>query len=192
MTRRGFTTVVSGLPRSGTSLAMQMLEAGGVPVLHDGARAADADNPRGYYEYAAVKRPETGAPWLAGAAGYAVKVVCGLAHRLPDGPELRVVLLLRDLGEVLSSQRRMLERSGADWDPSDDERLRPRFEALLERTRSWARERPRTALLEIGYADLLAAPLAAAERLEVFLGGGLDIAAMAERPDAGLFHSRLG
>ena len=75
--------VVSGPPRSGTSLLMQMLEAGGVEPLRDDTRPADAGNPRGYYEFEAVKRLRHDHEWLQGAEGKLVKIVTPLLSMLP-------------------------------------------------------------------------------------------------------------
>jgi len=105
-------TVVSGLPRSGTSMMMQMLGAGGLAVLTDGKRGADADNPRGYYEYEAVKSLGQDASWLASAGGKAVKIVSALLIHLPDGFDYRVIFMRRPIAEVLASQRAMLDRLG--------------------------------------------------------------------------------
>ena len=100
--------VVSGLPRSGTSLMMQMLEAGGVPILTDGERACDADNPKGYYEYEPVKALQNGdSDWLDKAEGKAVKVISFLLRHLPQKHRYRVVFMNRNLDEVLASQEKM-------------------------------------------------------------------------------------
>ncbi|HNY87520.1 MAG TPA: hypothetical protein PKN23_13545, partial [Candidatus Hydrogenedentes bacterium] len=105
--------VVSGLPRSGTSMMMRMLAAGGMPLFTDGVRAADSDNPLGYFEHEAVKRLREDASWVPGAAGKAVKVVSALLPALPEGFQYRVILMRRPLEEVLASQRRMFGRRGA-------------------------------------------------------------------------------
>ena len=105
--------VVSGLPRSGTSMMMQALKAGGVPVLSDGVRAADPDNPAGYWELDAVKSlPRGETAWVAEAGGKAVKVIHALLRHLPGSHPYRVVFMVRDIREVVASQRVMLERSG--------------------------------------------------------------------------------
>src|SRR5262245_14301388 len=120
---RPFVTVVSGVPRSGTSLMMSMLVAGGLEPLQDGVRAADEDNPRGYYELEAVKKLKEDASWVAGAAGKVVKVVHVHVKDLPrGGVKYRLVLMKRDLGEVLRSQRKMLERRGKPGGSISDER----------------------------------------------------------------------
>src|SRR5688572_12632893 len=106
--------VVSGLPRSGTSMMMRMLEAGGIPILSDGERPADVDNPFGYYEDARVLdlagRPDR--RWVAQARGRALKVVSHLLAHLPHENVYDVILMRRELGDVIASQNRMLERLG--------------------------------------------------------------------------------
>jgi hypothetical protein len=100
--------VVTGLPRSGTSLVMQMLAAGGVEVLSDELRQADQDNPRGYLEYQPVKNLLKDSRWLFEARGKAIKIVAPLLVALPSGLACRVILCERDLDEVLDSQERLL------------------------------------------------------------------------------------
>lgn len=107
-------TIVTGLPRSGTSMMMRMLEAGGLPVLVDGRRGADIDNPNGYYEFEPVKETRTDASWVEGARGRAVKMVYRLLYDVPAEFRYRVLFMRRDLGEILASQRKMLTRHGAD------------------------------------------------------------------------------
>ena len=108
-----FVTLVSGLPRSGTSMMMQMLHAGGIPAVTDNIRLADKDNERGYYELEAVKRTKDDASWLRDAPGKAVKVIYLLLYDLPTDYTYRVIFMNRNLDEVLASQRAMLERRRA-------------------------------------------------------------------------------
>jgi len=187
---RDFVTVVSGLPRSGTSLMMQMLAAGGLPVLTDDQRPPDADNPRGYFEYAPVKRLPQDAGWWPEAIGRAVKVVHRLLRELPEGGELRIVWLERDLGEVLLSQRRMLERRGAAFEANDEATLERVFGAQLGEARAWAAARPRTALLPVAHRSLVQSPGDVVPRLQAFLGGALDAQAMTACVDPSLYRSR--
>src|SRR5688572_8703668 len=112
MPGRDSITVVSGLPRSGTSLMMQMLQAGGMPVLTDGERSADESNPRGYLELEAVKRTRSDAGWIAEAVGKAVKVIHLQLRDLPSSHQYRVIFMRRDLNEVVASQQSMLDRIG--------------------------------------------------------------------------------
>src|ERR1700675_612032 len=112
-------TIVSGLPRSGTSLMMQMLDAGGLPVLSDGERKADTDNPRGYLEWERIKQLPKQPALIAEAEGKVVKVISQLLLSLPEGHEYRVIFMQRPLPEVLKSQDEMLRRRGT-FDPNVD------------------------------------------------------------------------
>jgi hypothetical protein len=179
MTTSATITVVSGLPRSGTSMMMQMLAAGGLPVLTDGRRSADADNPRGYYEYEAVKSLAQDASWLACAHGKAVKIVSALLAHLPDGCEYRVIFMRRPMAEVLASQRAMLERLGRAVPGDDDARLGELFARHLDDVAALLRRRPSIARLDVNYPDVIAAPLRVAAAVNAFLGGALDPAQMA-------------
>ena len=183
-------TVVSGLPRSGTSLMMQMLAAGGMPVLTDGVRAADDDNPRGYFEFEAVKRTRRDASWVPLAEGKAVKVVYALLRDLPAGHEYRVIMMRRDLGEAIASQREMLRRSGRPGAHVGDEKLRELFAAELKRTADWLREQANFRTLDVEHGDCLREPRAVAGRVNLFLGAILDEAAMAAAIDRGLYRQR--
>ncbi len=188
---RGFVTVVSGLPRSGTSLAMQMLRAGGVPLLTDALRPPDADNPRGYLEYAPVLRTATDASWVAQAPGKAVKVVYALLRQLPPGFEYRVLWMRRRLGEVIASQERMLARRGAPADAAlSRERLAAVFAAQLAETEAWLAQQPSFRVLALAYTEVVADPQRAARAIDAFLGGGLDREAMAGAVDPLLVRQR--
>ena len=107
--------VVSGLPRSGTSMMMKMLEAGGIPPVTDELRTADDDNPKGYYEFERVKQMDKGdTAWVADAQGKVVKVISALLKHLPSSHNYQVIFLRRHMSEILASQRKMLIRRGED------------------------------------------------------------------------------
>jgi hypothetical protein len=182
-------TVVTGVPRSGTSLVMQMLAAGGHPILSDGVRAADADNPLGYLEYEPAKRLRRDASWVALAHGRAVKLVHALVDALPDSHEYRLILVRRRLDEVLASQRVMLERSGQPIQALADERVAAVFREQLEGVVAWAQQRE-VPLHEVDHAELIEDPTGTARGIDAFLGGGLDAAAMALAIDPGLYRQR--
>ena len=190
MSTRDYVTVVSGLPRSGTSLAMQMLEAGGVPALTDRVRTPDDDNPRGYFEFERVKHLRTDKAWLDGAAGKAVKIIHALLTELPDGREYRVLFMRRDPGEVVRSQAAMLARSGRSGAGLAPERLAAVYAQQLAGVERWMAGRPALAALDVPYAGLVAEPVAWAERINAFLGGGLDTGAMAAAVDPALYRNR--
>jgi hypothetical protein len=188
---RSFVTIVSGLPRSGTSLAMQMLRAGGMPVLADRARAPDVDNPAGYLEYAPVLRTATDASWVASAPGHAVKVIYALLRQLPPGFEYRVLWMQRRLEEAIASQQQMIARSGAPAGVGlPRERLAAVFAAQLAETEAWLAQQPSFRVLVLDYNGLVADPQPPARAIDAFLDGGLDRAAMASAVDPDLYRHR--
>lgn len=184
--------VVSGLPRSGTSMMMRMLEAGGMPILTDHVRAADEDNPRGYYEFERVKRLREDREWMPEAVGKAVKIVSFLLDSLPDGFFYRIIFMQRALPEVLASQRKMLERRGMPVaDPeADDQRMTALYMRHLSHTAKWLRGRPNMRVLAVGHLEAIGDPSAAARRVGAFLGRGLDESKMAAAVDRALHRQR--
>lgn len=172
--------VVSGLPRSGTSMIMQMLVAGGHPVLTDGLRTADADNPLGYFEFEPVKKLHRDARWFQEAEGKAVKIVAPLLPHLPAGSACHVIFIERALEEVLTSQSRMLTHRGESVSdaPGRRDRLKGEFDRSVRNIKEFLRKRPKTRVLFLNHAEVLANPEAAAVALNRFLGGGLATAAM--------------
>jgi hypothetical protein len=189
--------IVSGLPRSGTSMMMQMLAAGGVAVVSDGVRTADASNPSGYFELEAVKTLDKPGDrrWLAGARGRAVKVVSPLLEHLPESFDYRVIFMERPLAEVLASQDAMLARiaGGETASPvlrsaqphdlvAEYERHLRRVHALLTRRRCFT-------TLIVSYRDTIADPRSTAERVSAFVGG-LDVEAMAAAVREQLYRQR--
>ena len=188
--------VVSGLPRSGTSMMMRMLEAGGVPIVADGVRTADVSNPRGYFELEAVKeldKPGRPLPWLPAARGRAVKIISFLLTWLPEDYDYRVIFMDRDLDEVLASQHQMLERRGEA--PADAARqaadMRATYESHLTQVRRFLGVRPCFSTLEVSYRDAVADPSGTAARVAAFLGRRLDTAAMARAVEASLYRNRV-
>jgi hypothetical protein len=185
-----FITVVSGLPRSGTSLLMQMLAAGGLPVLTDALRTPDPHNPRGYFELEAVKHTRTDPSWLAEAQGKAVKVVHLLLPSLPIDREYRVLFMQRELTEVLDSQRAMLTQQGRPVANLPDAKLREIFEKQLAEVRQWLARHPNFQVLELQHREVIAAPATAAEQVASFLGGDLNQERMAAVVDPSLYRQR--
>jgi hypothetical protein len=183
-------TIVSGLPRSGTSMMMKMLQAGGLPILTDHERTADEDNPKGYYEFERVKQIETDQAWLPEARGKAVKMISALLKHLPDGYQYKIVFMRRHIDEILASQRRMLIRRGEDTERVSDERLSGMFRHHLEQVEAWLEEQPNFDVLYVHYSAVLADPGPQAERIDEFLGGFLDARAMARVVDPSLYRQR--
>ena len=185
-----FITVVSGLPRSGTSMMMQMLAAGGMPVVSDGLRTADADNPRGYFELEAVKKLKADSTWVAGARGHAVKVISMLLSELPAEYEYRVIFMLRDMGEILASQNEMLKRRGTAGSATGDAAMRQHFEAHLKKVRAWLAARKNFRVHFCEYRELLHAPVEQARSVAEFVGIALDEHAMVQAIDPALHRNR--
>jgi hypothetical protein len=185
--------VVSGLPRSGTSMLMKMLDAGGLPVITDGLRTADEDNPRGYFEVERIKSlaEETDRTWLAGSRGKGIKVISYLLRALPPQFNYKVVFLRRDLEEVLASQKKMLTRRG-ESDNTPPERMRELFENDLWRARYLLTHQPQFETIEVGYTEVIRRPVDEARRIAAFVGGGLNVEAMAAAVDPQLYRNRAG
>ncbi len=183
--------VVSGLPRSGTSMAMKMLEAGGLSIVTDGQRVADEDNPKGYFEDERVLRLAEAADkaWVRRARGKAIKVISYLLRHLPAENNYKVVFMRRDLTEVLASQAKMLLRRGETSD-TDDERMRELFSTDLWRAEYFLKHSPSVEYIDLHYTQVLADPEAAARRLTQFVGAELDVRRMAEMVDPSLYRNR--
>jgi hypothetical protein len=185
-----FITIVSGLPRSGTSMMMQMLAAGGVPALADNVRRPDEDNPRGYFEFERVKQVDSDSSWLDEAKGKAVKMVYRLLYDLPPDRVYRVVFTTRALDEVIASQEVMLERHGKAGAGLADPRLMEVYRRQLEQVMTWLREQPAFSVLTVDYRDVLRDTERAVQELNRFLGGRLDTQAMLQVPDWSLYRQR--
>jgi hypothetical protein len=191
---RDFTTIVSGLPRSGTSMAMQMIVAGGIAPLTDGVRTADDDNPRGYFEFERVKSLRTDKAWLDDARGKVVKVIHMLVPELPDDRTYRVVFLDRDVREVVKSQSTMLSRSGKSGGGLPPDRLAAVYTQQLAQVHAWLAARPNFSVLAVRHADLIHDARTQAARFAEFLqasnGLTLDIDAMSGAVDPSLHRNR--
>jgi hypothetical protein len=183
--------VVSGLPRSGTSMTMRMLEAGGLHALADGVRTADEDNPRGYFEDERVKDLEQMADkgWLKAARGRVIKVISMLLKELPKGNSYQVLFMRRNLHEVLASQRKMLERRGESSDTADEKMLEL-YQSHLEKVEIMLRLRPEFDAIYVDYRSVVDSPRDEAERINRFLGGGLDVDRMTAVVEAQLYRNR--
>jgi predicted AlkP superfamily phosphohydrolase/phosphomutase len=183
--------VVTGLPRSGTSMVMRMLEAGGVEVTTDGERQADEDNPLGYFEVERVKRlaQEQDKSWLAQSRGKAIKVITHLLQSLPLDNYYKVILCERDLGEVLRSQNVMLQRRD-EPNPIDDDQARAHYERHLAHIRIFMKVKRNMEFLPVRYDEAIRDPRAFAQRLNEFLGGHLNVERMVAVVDSKLYRNR--
>jgi hypothetical protein len=183
-------TVVSGLPRSGTSLMMSMLQSGGMPLLIDGIRTPDKDNPKGYFEFEKVKQIEDDQAWLPEARGRAVKMIAELLRHLPPAYEYKVIFMRRAMEEILASQREMLFRRGEPTDKVRDEDMARMFEDHLAKVTKWIAQQPHMEVLYVSYNDLLADPRPQTEAINRFLGGQLDVDSMVNAVDPALYRQR--
>ena len=188
--------VVSGLPRSGTSMMMKMLDAGGIPVVIDGIRGADRDNPKGYYEFERVKQLDKGdTAWVADAQGKAVKVISALLQHLPADQEYRVIFMERNIDEVLASQRKMMQNRGegddvAGGEDVPDAEMAALFARHVDQVQAWMAQQPNVRVLHIDYNALLTDPAPFVARVQEFLPFTLDTAAMTAVVDPDLYRNR--
>jgi hypothetical protein len=180
--------IVSGLPRSGTSLMMQMLDNGGVAVVTDNVRTADTDNPRGYYEFELIKAIKRDTSWLPATRGKAIKMVSQLLYHLPAGEAYRIIFMERDLDEMLLSQEKMLARLGRA--AAAREQIREAYATHLGRLHEWLGQQGNMAVLRVRYSDLVARPREEAERVREFLGNCMDVDGMVKAVDPSLYRNR--
>lgn len=185
-----FITVVSGLPRSGTSMMMKMLEAGGLAVVQDGLRTADEDNPKGYYEFEPIKQIDKDQSWLPGAVGKVLKAISFLLIKLPPTQTYKVVFMERAIPEVLASQRKMLVRRGENPDQIPDDRMTAIYEKHLSEVRRWVDASPNVEAVYVPYSEVVADARPYAERINALLGGVLDVEAMVAIADPALYRNR--
>jgi hypothetical protein len=185
-----FVTLVSGLPRSGTSMMMKMLETGGMQVLADHVRTADEDNPEGYYEFERVKKIEHDQAWLDDARGKVVKMISALLRYLPPAYHYKVVFMRRSLQEVLASQRQMLIRRGKPTDTTSDAKMAELFTNHLRRVEAWLAEQPNLEVLYVSYNELVADPEPHCADVARFLGLPLDPKRMASVASGALYRQR--
>ncbi|HSW46628.1 MAG TPA: sulfotransferase domain-containing protein [Phycisphaerae bacterium] len=188
--QRDYVTIVSGLPRSGTSMMMQMIDKGGIPALVDDIRKADEDNPRGYYEFEPVKQTKKDPSWLREAPGKVVKMVHMLLLDLPTDCRYRVIFMRRNIKEVVTSQNVMLRRHGKNSDDLPEDKLTGMFEAQLAKVDKYMRDNPCFRVLSVRYNDVLKDPRPAVAALNEFLGGDLNTQAMLAVVDPSLYRNR--
>jgi hypothetical protein len=180
--------IVSGLPRSGTSLMMQILHTGGIEVVTDNFRTPDTDNPRGYWEFERVKKIKEDISWLPELRGKAVKMVSQLLYDLPATERYRIVFMERDLDEVLTSQETMLTRLGQPSPPRAV--IAAAFRLHLTGLQRWLAAQATMTVMPVRYADIVANPESGIARVNEFLGGHLNVAAAMHAIDPSLYRNR--
>ena len=157
-------------------------------VVTDGIRSADADNPKGYYEFEQVKTIQRDASWLPATRGKAFKMVSQLLYDLPPGETYRIVFMERDLEETLLSQERMLARLARPAAPR--EQMKRAYVLHLERLHKWLSLQSNMEVLLVRYNDLVEQPREQTERVGEFIGGNLNVGAMAKTVDLSLYRNR--
>ncbi|MFH1602228.1 MAG: sulfotransferase domain-containing protein [Candidatus Shapirobacteria bacterium] len=181
--------VVSGLPRSGTSLMMAMLKAGGLPVLTDKIRKADEDNPQGYWELEKVKELKKDHSWLPLAEKKAVKMVSVFLELLPDDYHYQVIFMGREMTEILASQKQMLVRRGEKSETSDKQ-MAAAFQKHLAQIKAWLKKQPNFTVLYLNYNQIVKNPSLAAKKINHFLNQNLDIDKMKTVVNPKLYRQR--
>lgn len=184
--------LVSGLPRSGTSMLMLMLKEAGLTIVCDHLRTADEDNPKGYHELERVKELDKTEEksWLKNHRGEVIKIISFLLQDLPDNVNYKVIFMRRDLDEVLRSQNKMLERNGNAGTDASDEKMHKNYDMHLRKVFYRLNRAPNFQVLYVDYPSVVANPRHEAGRISEFLGGGLDAEKMANAVDSSLYRNR--
>jgi hypothetical protein len=185
-------TIVSGLPRSGTSMMMRMLEAGGMVIVTDNIRKADDDNPRGYFEFERAKKIKEDSSWLPECRGKVVKMISALLYDLPldNSYTYNILFMERDMTEVLASQKRMLERRRERGAGLSNEEMGKNFWEHLQKVQDWLETQKAFNVLYVNYNEVLANPMQNALRVNAFLEDGFDAEKMAEVVEQRLYRQR--
>ncbi len=182
--------IVSGLPRSGTSMMMQMLSAGGVEILTDKKRNADESNPKGYFEYEQVKTLEHNNKWLKFARGKAVKVISHLLFHLPPKYNYKIILMIRDLKEVINSQNKMLLKDGKHTTSLQSSKLETLFIQNLIKVESWNSNNYNVEIIKVDYHDVINNAQTTAKEVSTFLSLPLNEEKMTNVVDKKLYRSK--
>lgn len=190
-TDKNVITIVSGLPRSGTSMMMKMLEAGGISSYTDSFRTADSDNPKGYFEFERVKKLKEGdVSWLPEVQGKAVKVISALLQFLPPEYNYRVIFMLRAMPEILASQKKMLINRGEDPNKISDDELTKLYEKHLQKVMNWLNIQENFSVIYVDYNQMLKDPEPYFPKINQFLGNEVNIEKMGKVIDPNLYRQR--
>jgi hypothetical protein len=186
-----FTLVVSGLPRSGTSMMMKMLADGGVPILIDEIRNADEDNPNGYYEFEPVKQlVDNQNKWLADADGKAVKIISALLEHLPPQQHYKVIFMEREIKEILASQQKMLSRRN-EKSEIGDAAMQEQFEQHLAAVKYWLGRQANIDVMYVEYNSMMVNADEYCQQIADFIGVPVDVGKMRSVPNDGLYRNRV-
>jgi len=182
--------VVSGLPRSGTSMMMKMLEEGGIPILTDALRAADDDNPNGYYEFELVKKLPNGQDkWLVEANHKVVKIISALLEHLPASYRYKIIFMEREPREILASQQKMLANRNEKSEISDAE-MQEQFQKHLSAIKYWLARQPNMDVMYVDYNKMIAKPENYCQAISDFIAIPVDVSKMLTVPNERLYRNR--
>ena len=184
-----YIAIVSGLPRSGTSMMMKMLDAGGMEIISDGERKADEDNPRGYYEFEKVKKLQENASWLDFANKKAVKIIFNFLYNLPEDKYYKVIFMQRNLDEIIASQNKMLKRRGESSEVSDVQ-LKQLFEQEIKKIKRWLSTQKNFDVLYLAYDRIIGDPVGSAHKVNAFLDKRLNEDKMVNVVDKSLYRNK--
>jgi hypothetical protein len=187
---KGEVVIVSGLPRSGTSMMMQLLDAAGMDILTDQNRKADENNPKGYYEYDPVKKLMVDKSWLPNAKGKVVKVIAQLLPYLPSNYDYKVIFMRREMSEVLKSQQIMLGKEKDVSKKAFPTGLNDAFLKQLSRVETWIESQPNIDVLNVNYKDVIDQPTDEVEAISAFLGLEIDAKKVNNVIDESLYRNR--
>ncbi len=179
-------TVVSGLPRSGTSLMMQILYNGGLDFLGDEVRKADSSNPKGYFEYEPVKSLYNSNAWLSEAQNKSIKIVAPLLKHLNPNYRYKIIFMNRDLSEILKSQQKMMGKN----EDTLSLKIWNDYVKMLNQIEIWKEKQPGVELIYIDYAQLVENPHQYIDKIQDFLGIQLDEEKMIKSIDKDLYRNR--
>jgi hypothetical protein len=183
-------TIVSGLPRSGTSMMMKALEAGGMQILTDNIRKSDEDNPKGYYEFERVKKIKDDTEWLPQAQGKVVKMISALLKHLPNQYNYKIIFMQRKMAEILASQKKMLIRRGEPTDKVPDIEMAQIYQQHLNQVKAWLQNQPNIDVLYTDYNQIVKNPVPYIKEINEFLNNRLDTDKMMSVIDGKLYRQR--
>lgn len=182
--------LVSGLPRSGTSMMMKMLAEGGLSIVTDSLREPDEDNPGGYFEYEPVKNLVAGqTQWLAEANQRVVKIISALLEFLPSNYHYKILFMERDIQEILRSQKKMLT-ARMEKSKVSDEQMEAEFTKHLSAVKFWLARQPNVDVLYVDYNKLISDPDGACQAIADFLEVPIDVEKMQSVPNERLYRNR--
>jgi hypothetical protein len=183
--------IVSGLPRSGTSMMMRMLERGGMKILTDNKRHADIDNPKGYYEYEKVKIINEDSSWLPSARGRVIKMVSMLLYELPQNESYKIIFMQRKIHEILISQRKMLERQKTGQSDVDYTKMERLYRQHYDHIEPWLHSQANIDVLFVNYNNLIENSYEYIKKVNNFLDRNLDVNKMMDVVDRSLYRNRI-